>query len=270
MSEHSSIALGHSGESRRVAWCVGVMTLSVLLHVGVSVAEPADQLPDLRPYLPLGALGDVIDIVEDDFEAPSGRALRFESYVHNAGSMPLVIQGRERQGTGVRTRRALQCLPDGSQLGIVGCPIERDAGALQLYEMVDLFDPERCFSFENLVLYELRAVLDGEPDFRPEGLIASTDAAFPLEDDVSWAGASTTTTQHPSCLGWQRQGLTPGFMTRRHLEQRGQYLDIAGRNGTFALVMNVDPLDRLAESDETNNTTWLIVRISGLNVEVIE
>ena len=80
---------------------------------------------------------------------------------------------------------------------------------------------------------------------------------------------------NPSALG-VTMGLSRGWGDTYGVNAVGQYLDITGlADGRFRLrVMadgnSVDGFDRFLESDETNNSTWADLQITGDTATVLQ
>ena len=72
--------------------------------------------------------------------------------------------------------------------------------------------------------------------------------------------------RYPSCNQNPRQrsvtlGTSVGWVDRYPSSYYQQYVDVTGLRGRFAFAMTVDPAHKLAESVETDNTSWVAVRL---------
>lgn len=56
-------------------------------------------------------------------------------------------------------------------------------------------------------------------------------------------------------------GTSVGWIDRYPSTYYEQYVDVTGLHGRFAFVMRADPNDRLIETDETNNASWVDVAL---------
>jgi hypothetical protein len=209
---------------------------------------------------------------DEEFEAPSFRGLHFSTFLINGGSFPLEIKGTLREDDPANAR-AEQCVAF-TDAGV--CEAFQPAGSLHFYPLdytpEDPLFPENCYSLEGIVRYELRAIAGGAPDMSPGGLKTQNVADHSLEDEQPSGDHDTegVLPTYSTCAGFVRQGISPGYMERRFPDDRGQYLDLAGRHGDFALVMVADPFDRIHESNEQDNITYRLIRVINDTVTPIE
>ena len=95
-------------------------------------------------------------------------------------------------------------------------------------------------------------------------------------DDALWgkSGVGPRTYIAPDCLvfvgedanfNYLVQGLTPGWDDIYEWYLPGQYMDVAGLpNGDYILETTADPDNKIVESNESNNCTTVLVRLTSL------
>ena len=70
--------------------------------------------------------------------------------------------------------------------------------------------------------------------------------------------------------GAQRQGISVGWGDGYRYYLDGQHIDITGLpNGDYVLLINVDPKNRIEETDDQDNVSSTTVRITGNSVELV-
>jgi len=238
------------------AGCVLLALATLGLSLPSSVAAEPEDLPDLLPLFVEGQAH--FEIGMDDNE--NARALRFDTYILNAGSLPLEIRGLLADDPW--RAHASQCVRfDGP-----ACAEEHQAGTLRWFAPDWI---ERCFSFEGIARYELRELVDGEPDQRPDGLVAEREVSFALEDDIPWGEFNAGPPAYFYCAGFLRQGLSVGYVSTRAHDDRGQFLELGGRNGRFALIIRVDPHGHIKQASTSNDGLVIPIHVLGSRVEVL-
>lgn len=232
---------------------VGLLLL-VTLAVETGSAGPY-QFPDLRPRKP-GA-GDV-GIGPADFE-PAVRALRFSTMTENVGSYPLEVIGVPSAGLSLE---AHQCNTWVARI----CTSYQPAGTMVFDEF------HRHWHFEGFAQYELRYLQGGQPDLDRAPAATGSKASFCLMDshptpDLPEESQDRLLRLYPPTCPAVRQGISPGWMDMYTTEVVGQQIRLVGvPDGDYALVIRIDPDNRLAESNEGNNMTFRAIRISGTQV----
>lgn len=127
--------------------------------------------------------------------------------------------------------------------------------------------------FEDYALYELRRLRedDRNPDMTPDGLAATggkiSFCLIDYEPDDPNRGPlySEAHVLYYSCLaGVGFQGISPGWRDTYEAYLEGQEIPLDGvEDGEYAVVMTVDPDNRLYETSETDNVSFTRVRLSS-------
>lgn len=80
--------------------------------------------------------------------------------------------------------------------------------------------------------------------------------------------------QDGSCIavdGNGAMGMSAGWGDFYRWQRSGQYVDFTGAgDGTYVVRATVDILDNVLESDETDNSSYALIRVTGDEVEVLE
>jgi hypothetical protein len=223
--------------------------LAAILSMG-AVPSPAQeaQVPNLVPW-PTDAVF---------IGAESGaRVLMVELVVENIGSHPLSLRGELRTDGGAD---AFQCVGWDGAL----CSSWVPAGAMIFRRQTG------CWALEQLAGYELRRLVDGLPDMSVDGLVASKVPSNGYRDAVrDGEGPGDEVPNYPVCVGFLRQGLSPGWMARFEGDEEGHAIPLGNvADGAYALVVEIDPGGLIVETDESDNTTWSIVEIAGDEVTI--
>ena len=210
---------------------------AVWLLCGPSVARAADDLlPDMT------SLPDVLSEIQiDDVTQPGQRLLRLSAATPNIGQGRLEIRGSTplsdtRQEVVQRVYRTDGTFSD------------RSAGT-------STYHPAHFHvHFDNWMVYRLRSVTPsgGVGDIVAEGAKTS----FCLSDLVVYDASNpffSPAGNYRTC-NFTVQGITPGWMDIYDLTLPDQWIDITGvPDGVYWLEAEVDPLNKILESDETNN-----------------
>lgn len=208
--------------------------------------------------------------------SPPGRALRFTVATVNRGEYRLDILGLPQPGGAGLT--AWQCVRWVLASPVVSVCAERvEAGRI-------VWHPEHShWHFEDFARYELRDLVDGEPDMTPGGLVAGgnkvsfclqdTDREDPasINDPLHWLPPAETFVSQ-LCPG-VHQGISPGWRDVYSSSLWGQQVPIDGvADGVYALVVRLNPQRRLAETTSDDDVAVLVVRLSdgGQQVKVVE
>jgi hypothetical protein len=127
-----------------------------------------------------------------------------------------------------------------------------------------LFHPTHDhWHFDGSAGYALTAVDSTDP------LASRRKVSFCLRDSERQAGAvDRDRRSYPSCARNRRQGITVGWADRYDASLPGQRLELpAGlRDGPYCLRLTADPSDQLTESDESDNASAIVVRITARTV----
>lgn len=235
-----------------------LVTTATLSLAGSPGASESGPLPNLRPIEPL-------QVFWGPSEDGSGRMeIRIAPIVENVGDAALEIRG-ELQAT-LTELPAAQCVDREGEV----CTAWRPAGSVRQA----IFPVDQCWGFVGSMAYELRSMNpDGSPNLGVDGLVAGTVATRAwhdvLPDPDHPANDDLAVPRFRSCVGFARQGLSPGWVTSWDDDIPGQQIGIDNvPDGRYALLVMVDPFDQLAESDKTDNILSRRVVISGGGADV--
>lgn len=209
--------------------------------------EPDWLLPDLQT-LPPRAL-------QVATEEDGVRRIRFSTTTANLGVGPLEMWG-EYDETINRTRATQHIHTQAGQV------VERHVGDFIYHE------GHEHWHFEEFTEFELWT---HQPDGALDQRLATTGKmSFCVVDntqvDLALEGAPKTA-QFNDC-GQVQQGISVGWGDTYAANVRGQMLAIPGiADGYYAIRSTVDPLNRLLESDETNNAAIIYVALNGDQIE---
>lgn len=257
MERRPKIRLGDPGKRRRLLWGAALLGLAAAVP-GRGGAETLD-LPDLIPLQPDG-----IHIGAPDDFAPNVRALRFGTFTENVGAHPLELLGIPRVGADL-SADARQCV----RWTVRVCEAYRDAAPLAWH------DEHGHWHFPGFALHELRTLTrDGVPNMNGAPVASGPKLSSCIRDDQfdrdrpAGDPLNRVPSYYQACTNL-RQGITPGWMDYYPAELDGQQILLTGvKDGTYALVIRTDPDNRLLESDETNNMTFLRIAISDFGTKV--
>jgi hypothetical protein len=214
---------------------------------------PAEMvLPDLQTMPPY----DLRLLVSPDGERA---VIRFSNSIWNAGPGELEVRGRRRPDEQVIQVWQVITRLDGSAT-------ERSFGVLEYHPI------HEHWHWDGFSRYEVWSVDAGGKLGRL--LATSGKVGYCLRDDetvlANVAGGVVSLPVYRGC-GWQRQGISPGWMDTYDEQTEGQSLDISGLgDGEYALKSTVDPLNRILERDESNNAGVLFFTLSANRLVLIE
>lgn len=245
-----------AGRASGVGAAIISLSLAALVVALVPLASGAEveQLPNLAALPPFDIRVGQAD--GDPFELDRPLALRFSVAAANRGTYALELLGTPGSATAAT---AAQCVRWVS----AGCTERREVGEFAWH-------PEHLhWHLEGYALYELRRVRHGTPDMRPRGLVATGGkVSFCLMDGEQIgdppAGADPLTRAgiYRTCSGFW-QGISPGWADVYEYDLPGQQIPLAGvRDGTYALVVTVNPDGRLLETDRADDVAFTRVEIS--------
>lgn len=238
----------------RVSVCAGCL-VAVLSGSPVAGSSEAPALPDLVP------LPRTVELAAAD--PNTGQvAIRLDTVVANRGTAHLDLQGLPDQGSADQAT-AYQCVAWSTDRT---CMERENVGDF-------VWHPEhQHHHFEGFAMYELRKLTKkGRPDLRKKGLAAEGNkVSFCLidyeedsDDETFMSGTGLTGWPlYSSCVvGSGSQGISQGWRDVYTSRLTGQQVVVDDVSpGTYALVITVDPDDRLLETDDSNNT--LALRLS--------
>jgi hypothetical protein len=119
--------------------------------------------------------------------------------------------------------------------------------------------------FEGFASYELRRLLaDGTPDYSTAGLVDTSDkVSFCLIDLEQVRADAVPVPTYLFCDG-KREGISPGWADIYGAFLEGQQFPVAGMaDGSYALVITMNPMGNVFESDHTNNRVAATIELSG-------
>lgn len=235
-------------QARRLRW----RSAALVLLAGLSPLPPAGAAEAQLPNLLLARPNVVYIGRSGDFARP---ALRFSLTILNHGPRALDLRGEP----GIDEGAAWQCVRWTSRV----CQEEQPAG-----RFLPALGQFPCWRLEGAVRYELRRyTASGEVDSSPEGLVGLREAPQWFRDAVPDSDYETDPVEalpaFRSCLGPLRHGVSSGWASTYDDDEPGQEIEFGDvlADGAYALVMAVDPFDRLREANETDNVLTLRLRV---------
>ncbi len=233
---------------------LGIAWFSAAVAAQQTPTVPAEQaaeegwlLPDLQT-LPPRAL-------RITTEADGIRRIRFSTTTANLGQGPLEMWGE--YDASINRTRATQHIHTNS-----GVVVERHVGDFVYHE------GHTHWHFEEFVEFELWS---HQPDGALDQRLSTTGKmSFCILDntrvDLDLDGAPQAA-QFGGC-GQVQQGISVGWGDTYAATVSGQELDITGiPDGHYAIRSTADPVNRLLESDETNNSAIVYIELIGNRIE---
>lgn len=245
----------------------GGILLGLLIALGIAAlpgptsAGPA-PMPDLRPLRP-----DFVSVGQSN-SVPPVRELGFRTLIANHGAVPLevIVSGPADGSEPTQRLAAAECGEWAVRLCLRHDPI----GDL-------VFSEEHgTWLLERFALYELRFLVGGQPDYDRPALATVEKATACLRDllydegNPADDGVARALRLYPPFCVPLRQGISPGWVHFEDPEDAGQVIPLGSiADGEYALIIRIDPDNRLTESNEENNTVILPLRIAGNSVTEI-
>jgi len=221
----------------------------------------ADQLPNLVALAPFD-----FEIAAAD--SGEGQAIRFATGAANRGDHALELLGQPSSPTDAI---AQQCVAWAHPRI---CTQRDDVGTFAWHPQ------HGHYHFEEFALYELRRLRpNGRVRMAKNGLVRTSGkisyCIIDAERDDS-SGDSLYFLPYPlyySCLaGLNMQGISPTWRDIYSNSTVGQEIPLDGiEDGTYALVIHIDPSNRLHETDDSDNTSLVKLRIldGGRALEIL-
>lgn len=221
----------------------------------------AEQLPNLVALPPF-------DIAIERADSGDGDAIRFATGAANRGEHALELSG---QPSSPSEAVAQQCI---AWVQPRVCGEREEVGRF-------IWHPQHGhYHFEDFALYELRRLRrSGAPDLREQGLVATSGKISYCIIDVERDDQNPPplySFPYPlyySCFtGIGIQGISPGWRDIYGKGTIGQEIPLEGvPDGTYALTVEIDPADRLKETDEKDNTALVRLRLldEGKTLEIL-
>lgn len=247
---------------------IGVVLVGIVLtalHAGVATGAEQAQLPNLVALPPFD-----IHIGEADRESPNDvgpAAIRFATGAANRGDYALELIGRP---AGPSEARAQQCVAWAAPRA---CSQHKDVGTFAWH-------PDHGhYHFQEFALYELRRLRpDGRPIMRKRGLVATSGKIsyciidYEREESRGPLYALPYPLYYSCAAGISAQGISPGWKDVYGESTIGQQIPLVGiPDGEYALIVIIDPAQRLSETEEDDNSALARIRLSdrGGSVDVL-
>jgi hypothetical protein len=194
---------------------------------------------------------------------PAPSVLRFSVGVANRGEWPFDLLGIPEDAA-AQTASANQCT---AWLPPRVCTARTRVGTFRWHPA------HGHYHLDGFALYELRTLTPaGEPDMSQAGLVATSGkVSFCLEDYQRDRGEPATIDNPPfyRLCGIGSQGVSPRWMDTYRYGLAGQQIVVAGvPDGTYALVVTVDPDAKLLETDRTDDVSVAKLVLSGNGTSV--
>lgn len=188
--------------------------------------------------------------------------LFFDTQIQNRG--PVALDLAADQPDALATTTVSQCVAWTVE---AVCRERRPVGGFAWHE------PHRHFHYQDFARYELRRVnADSAVDWSDGGSLALSDkVSFCLYDVTRHDPDAPPAPRYLHCTPVQ-QGISPGWSDIYTPDQAGQRLSLAeASDGIYALVVTLDPVGRLYESDDTDNQVTVTFALSDdrTNVTVL-
>lgn len=241
---------------RIIASLLAVLVL--MLAPGARAADP--QLPNLKPFPALDVRVGTSD------ERPVKRVLRFSTSALNDSAFSLDLLGatpRDADHT-----RVEQCIAFTGR----ACTDRRDVGNFVFHAA------HGHWHFEDYAVYELRALdADGNVDLSEGGLVAGGQKVSFCLIDYQRPRAPRPVTEDPfdttgfynGCTGLF-QGISPGWADIYEYYLKGQQILLDGvADGRYAIVITVNPMHTLLETDLTDNVSVRKIELRGAAVVLL-
>nr|MDQ3756405.1 lysyl oxidase family protein [Actinomycetota bacterium] len=242
---------------RRWSAVLGVVALLSVAAAQVSAEEPLDDVlgdpgityPDLRP--------NTKNFWVNTFAGPP--VIEFDTLSANLGSVPLQVTAQPSDDP--LNPNVSQCV---SWYDDHVCRAQEPVGGFTWH------DEHTHFHFEDFATYSLRRVLpDGTPDYSSAGLISvSEKVSFCLIDIEQYDTDKASPTPFytlANCYAPVVMGISPGWADNYDASLDGQELSLTGvTDGTYALIIDQDPANRLYETDDTNNRVVATFNLTGM------
>ena len=236
------------------AVCLAVLT-------AVTAASPAHAdtatLPNLVPMPAENVFVADADQVED-FNAPQPeRAVRFGTTTFNMGDYPLdlIFAPGSLADVEQNGRDILQCT------GFVGpvCTQRTFAGRAFYHGIHGHWHMEAYADYALLPVTE-----GGLPDFDAPPVAPGEKASFCVMDTTASDDAAATDVATYATCDSVRQGMTAKHGDTYDRGLYGQQIVIDDvPPGIYALVITVDPTDRLSETSRSDNRSWVVIDLAA-------
>jgi hypothetical protein len=253
----------------------GVVVFSLILSLAVSLCfvRTAEAFTVNQPHYPdlqtLPPFSFSIDTTSQEALALSAKLLRFSNAVVNLGHGPLELY--PEHDTGARKTRVNQRIYthgdsfDGSWEDVA---LIRSAGKSEFHPS------HNHWHFTDFALYELRIVgLNVSVGSKVRGTGEKT--TFCVTDTLVYQASTlehlSLTGRYFTCGQMDTIGISVGWGDVYDASLPDQWIDITNvPNGTYWLVSTADPKNRLAETNDNNNSAQVKINITGNTVQVVQ
>jgi hypothetical protein len=229
---------------------------ATLLAEAEAIQSPTINLPDLSPDVTeTWIYYDYVGFDGHDFVYGPAH-LTFDTWAKNVGNYPVDLLVDQPENLGNST--VSQCL---SWTTDFVCRQRQPVGGFTWH------DAHKHYHFDNFAKYELRRLnADGTPDFTSDGLLASSPkVSFCLEDSFKFRGDAFPVSRYNLCDGVE-EGISPGYSDIYPAYLEGQDVPLTGiGDGTYALVVTLNPAGNVFETTLDNNRIILTVRLDGVD-----
>ena len=236
---------------RRRSWLLVLASLLTiaLLTPARAASAASDRLPDL-------AMAKLQHLVTDN--DGSRRLLRFSSIIVNVGAGPMEVRSRRSSTSSAWTSEQVVYDDAGGSRSVAAPSVQLVYGG----------DGHSHWHVKDLERYRLVPTGGGTER-------AGNKAGFCFFDNyqykLSLPGAPQTVKYPRSVCGTQtsltlRHGLSVGWGDNYSWSLPDQYIDTTGLpDGTYRLWATADQANSFLESNESNNSTWVDLRIDAVN-----
>jgi hypothetical protein len=224
-------------------------------------AEANDRLPDLGMLHPRGL---VLETVGGE------RRLRFASIIVNVGEGPFEIHGQRAAGASTMDTVQQRIFDDAGGSRDVDTPATLVFGG----------DGHNHWHVTDLEDFELQRLDNGAKvgTFEKRGFCFVDSFRYTSSDPAFYLQSNTGTTGGRSCAGGPtanetHMGLSVGWGDKYGNRLPDQYINITGLTpGNYRLIGTADPNGWFTESDDTNNVSWIDIKLTatdGTNVRIV-
>jgi len=237
---------------RAVVLLCAAAAATLVVALAVATSKPAgaatDRLPDLR-------MARLVNLQIQN-TTDGRKLLRFDSIIVNVGAGKFEAHGSRRNTTSSMT---------------VTQRIYNDAGGYRdlptTAQMYFAGDGHNHWHLRDLETYALTRLDNGVKvgTGAKHGFCFFDNYRFGSTQAASYTGCG----YNPDALG-VRMGLSVGWGDRYGSGLPDQYIDVTGlTSGRYRLTAMADEAKWFVESDDSNNITWVNIRISGNSVSVV-
>jgi hypothetical protein len=230
---------------------LALLAAAALSGLPASAAAGDPLYPNLQP-LPASD----VRLVTATVDGKTTRTLRFSTTSKNVGRGPLELRAGEVDPTATRQN--------------VYQWVYAEGGGVYSKALVGQFvyHPEHThFHFEGYAEYQLYDSTGVNPK-SPVGAKTTFCVMDTSRIDTRLPGAPKRA-QYTSC-GNSFQGMSVGWGDKYGYNLAGQDLDVTGvGDGDYLLRIRIDPNNRLAETDDADNSSDLPIRLAGSTVTVL-